>query len=712
MSCLELSKYITLDKNTIDSPNLCDRFDEEDLRKIGNWCFDSYYRDRQSRQRWYKRTEGALELAMQVQKDKTFPWQNCSNIIFPLVTIAALQFHARAYPTIVSGKRVVKCQVIGPDPEQIEQPRADRISDHMSWQLLEQDECWEEEQDKALLNVAIVGCGFKKSYYDAGLGHNVSTYVHAKDLVFDYWAKSIDSAQTKTHIIPMFRNEIYSRCKAGVFSDILNEPWYEADATPRQNDFQGQQDDRDGTEQPVPDHDTPFTMLEQHCWLDLDGDGYAEPYIVTFEEASQVVVRIVARFDREEDIDRTKDGSIIRIRAWEYFTKLPFIPAPDGSAMDIGFGVLLGPLNESVNAAINQLFDAGTLANTAGGFLGRGAKIRGGVYEFAPFSWNRVDSTGDDLRKSIYPLPVREPSNVMFQLLGLIIDYSNRVSGTTEINVGENIGQNTPAETARNMSEQGQKIYTAIYKRIWRGMKREFQKLYRLNSVFLSTQFRYGAGGAVISREDYTGSASGVVPVADPNIASEAMRYSRAAALKQLSMGNPAYNADAVEVEVIRSLGVQDPETYYKGVENAPPPQPDVKLQVQQMKTQEGMARLELEKQKFVATLQETARMNSKKMEVMTAQVFKLMEDGKNVEAKQRIDAFRASMEMIREQNKSLDSQIKSLMEIGRNELESRSTFGAGAVPGMEGASGDLGSVQAPGIQSPAAPTGLGAGSF
>src|SRR5690606_31142549 len=227
--------------------------------------------------------------------------------------------------------------------------------------------------------------------------------------------------------------------------------------------------------------------------------------------------RIVCRFDRIEDIHYNNQNEIIKIDAWEYFTKIPFIPSPDGGALDIGFGTLLGPLNESVDAAINQLFDAGTLANTAGGFLGRGAKIRGGVYEFSPFDWQRVDSTGDDLRKSIFPLPVREPSNVMFQLLGLIIDYTNRISATTEINVGENVGQSPPAETSRTMNVNGQRIYSAIFKRIWRSMKLEFRKLYQLNSVFLPVSVQFGAAGRSIGREDYRGSAAQVVPFADPS---------------------------------------------------------------------------------------------------------------------------------------------------------------------------------------------------
>jgi len=188
------------------------------------------------------------------------------------------------------------------------------------------------------------------------------------------------------------------------------------------------------------------------------------------------------------------------------------------------------------------------------------------------------------------------------------------------------------------------------------------------------------------------------------------MRYARAASLKQLAQGNPAYDTDAVEVEVLRSLGIQDPETYYKGVASAPPPQPDVKLLVQQMKTQADMAKLEFEKQKFMGTLQEQYRVNSGKLEVMAAQVFKLMEDGKNVEAKQRVDGFRASMELIREQNKSLDTQLKSLMEIGKNELETRGTSGVGALPSMEGSPGNAGGFPALGGPSVDPTGGMGGG--
>ena len=194
--------------------------------------------------------------------------------------------------------------------------------------------------------------------------------------------------------------------------------------------------------------------------------------------------------------------------------------------------MLLGPLNESVNSILNQLIDAGTLANTAGGFLGRGVKIRGGQYSFVPYGWNPVDSTGDDLRKNIFPMPTREPSGVLFNLLSLLIDYSNRVAGATDMMMGQNPGQNTPATTSQAMIEQGQKIYNSIYKRVWRSMKQEFQKLYNLNKLYLPEE-KYFKGEQFIQREDFNYPMQDVIPGANPNLTSDNMRLTQANLLKQ-----------------------------------------------------------------------------------------------------------------------------------------------------------------------------------
>lgn len=692
---LNLNKTITLDADVINSPNIADLFDEEDLNTISSICLDDYKADIQSRQGWVGRNNAGMDLAMQIQKNKSFPWAGCSNIVFPLVTIAALQFHARAYPAIVNGRSVVSCRVIGEDPNGTNSITATKIGQHMSWQLLEQDDDWEEQQDIALLNLAVVGSVFKKSYYNASKGYNESDLVLAKDLVLNYWAKSVEDCPVKTHEISLFRNEIYSAVKRKVFCDVLDEEWFKADAPIDVSNAQedsNETDNRAGLTQPQSNSSTPFAGLEQHRWLDLDGDGYEEPYIVTLEKSTGTVLRIVCRFEREEDIERVEGTKeIIQIKATEYFTGYKFIPSADGSVMGIGFGVLLGPLNESVNSAINQLFDSGTIANTAGGFLGRGAKIRGGVYSFSPFQWNRVDSTGDDLRKSIFPLPVREPSAVMFQLLSLIISYTDKISGATDMLTGVNPGQNTPAETSRSMVEQGQKIYSAIFKRVWRGMKWEFRKLYVLNAIYLPEKSAFGGNGQFILRSDYLGSPSAIVPAADPTIASDGQRFARAQMIKAAATGNPAYNQDLVEVGYLQALDVDNIPQLYKGVASLSPPPPDVKVQVEQMKTQVQMAQLQFKKMEYAFNLQEQKRLNDAKIRSLEAQALLLIEQAGGVEKAHDLNVFNSVIEMLQGFNEKLDGTLGPLMQEINNAAAQQdgSQPAGGGVPQLAGPPSD-----------------------
>lgn len=692
---LELEHHIKISKETVDDPNLCSRFTEDDLKKIGGLCYESFERDQQSREGWLKRMEAGLNLALQVQEDKSFPWHGCSNVKFPLVTIAAMQFHARAYPEIINGRSVVQARVVGPDLEGIASAAAERISHHMSWQLLEQQQEWEEDEDRGLLNLAIIGCAFKKSFYDAGRGHNVSEFVMAKDLVLDYWAKSVETARVKTHCIPMYRNEVIERCRRKTFRDIEDDDeynWLHTDATVRFDSTRSITDQRTGIRNPaVSNLDAPYTILEQHCWLDLDDDGYEEPYIVTLEYSSQCVLRIVSRINRIEDVELDDKKRIVRITANEMFTKRSFIPNPDGSLMDIGFGMLLGPLNESVNSAINQIFDAGTISNTSGGFLGRGAKIRGGIYEFSPFSWNRVDSSGDDLRKNLVPLPVREPSSVMFNLLNLLIDYTNRISGSTDALSGINPGQNTPAETARSMVEQGQKIYSAIFKRVWRSMKEEFKKLYVLNSIYLPDNYRFGADGAAVSRDDYRSGMAAVVPAADPMIASEAARFAQARMLKEAAASSAGYDPDAVERRYLRALLIDNPGEVYKGVVGKEQPI-DVRIQVAQLKMQGQQLQLQQQGMQFAAQLQETMRLNNAKIMEFQAKAYQLMEEGKAETEKNRINAFNAAANVLKESNAALSDQISSILQGMTDERANQGT--AGSLLSLEGPGNNTADVQ------------------
>lgn len=694
---LKLNKNLTLNKKTINSPNLTGEFDEQDLKAIGNWVFDGYTLDKQSRFKWEKRTDAAMNLAMQLQKDKNFPWAGCSNIAFPLVTISALQFHARAYPTIISGTDIVKMRVVGQDADGKEQDRADRVSRHMSYQVLEEDTAWEEQHDRLLLILGIVGCSFVKTYRDPALGHNVSELVMARDLVLNYWAKSVESCSRKTHRIPLSRNTIRERVLSEIYRDVLEDHWYQEFSIPTLNRQQQHANKRTGEDQPTKaDETTPFMGLEQHCQVDLDGDGYAEPYIITVEETSKTVLRIVSAVAREADIERVQTGqykgAIVRVRGEEYFTKYSFLPSPDGGIYDLGFGILLGPLNESVNSLINQLVDAGTMQNTAGGFLGRGAKIRGGVYTFAPFQWNRVDSTGDDLHKSIFPLPVREPSNVLFQLLGMLVNYTQRISGATDTMVGESPGQNTPAQTTQTMVEMGMKIYNAIFKRVWRSMKEEFRKLYILNAVYMDQDAAFGKSQAV-TKADYQGDPNKVVPAADPNITSEAQMIQHAMGLKQIAASTPGYDQSYVERKLLRAMKVDDIDSVYPGPGSpkATPMGQDPKLAIQEQKTQLGQAKLELEKTQWVGDLMESKRKNDAEILALEAGAAKDMAMAQGADVGKQIAILDAVLAARKQHSEALNKQISMVLEQHNNDRQRQHDAQQGAMDRMVAGPNDTG---------------------
>lgn len=698
---LTLDRKIPLTKENVEAQNLATKLSEDDLARLGTWCLEGYQRDLGSRMRWERRMQAAMNLALQLQEAKNFPWPDCSNIKFPLVTIAALQFHSRAYPMIIQGTEVVRYKIWNPDPAGQEAARADRISKYMSWQLLEEDEDWEEQEDRMLLQLPIMGCAFKKTYYNAALGYNDSELVSAFDLVLDYWAKSVETCGRKTHRIPMYRNEIYERVMTGVFLDVRDKDWFLAPAQVPTEEGDVQEDTRLGMEPPASDEITPYTFLEQHCWIDLDKDGYAEPYIVTLEMSSGQVVRIVSRVERfDVDIDRNARGDVIRIRASEYFTKYSFIPSPDGGVYDMGFGILLGPLNESVNSIINQLVDAGTLNNLGGGFLGRGAKIRGGVYRVAPFQWARVDSTGDDLRKNIMPLPTKEPSQVLFQLLGLLINYTERVSGSTDVMMGQNPGQNTPAYNMQVMAEQGMKVYSNIFKRIWRCAKGEYKKLFELNALYMPSSVRYGEQGGMAIRADFTQGSSYITPIADPNITSEAMRMAQIQAVAQRAMGVPGYSIPNVEMAFLKGLRVEAPETLYPGPDKVPP-LPNPKVQVEQMKLQGQQLALQQKQQQFILTMQEEHRLNTAKIVQLEAQAHQFLANADGVATGHQIAAFEAAIGAAKAHSEHLRGMIAAMQK----EMQSGQQGNEGQPPAQPGSMGGL--EASPGN---AAPTGMGTG--
>jgi chaperonin GroES len=681
----------TLKLNDIaTSQNVALLLSEEEVKEIGDTCLREYRADKFSRAEWEDRYAEAMKMALQVMEEKTFPWAGASNVKFPLITIAAMQFHARAYPATIPSSEVVGCRVIGEDLDGKKQARADRIAEHMSYQRMEEDTQWEESHDKLLLAMSILGCAFKKTYYDSTKEVQISELVLPKDLVVDYYAKSLETASRVTHVLYLSPNTLWERQKAGMYLETS-----ERRETPEQSGpIEAVTNEVSGLTQPATDKDTPYKILEQHRFLDLDDDGYAEPYIVLFREDTGEVLRIVARFYKE-NIRYDEKVQLQKIIPESFFTKFSFIPSPDGGFYDMGFGLLLGGLSASIDSLINQLIDAGTMSNTAGGFLGKGVKIRGGDYSFRPNEWKRTDSTGEDLVKNIFPLPVREPNAALLQLLTLLIDFGTKIGMATDPMVGVSPGQNTPAETSRNTIAQGEKVFNSIYKRTYRAMREEFRKCYRLNYFYPPANGRYEYGtsngqGGVAYIEDYYDTDKGVVPSADPFVTSDEMKTQQAMLLAQRAGQVAGYDKYQVEKRLHSALKVEGTELLFPNPKGpkavAPPPNP--KMQIEQMRMQNLDSERKYKQMKALLDLQEEARLNDAKIAKLHADAAKLMSEVQGAEAEQKLKAI--ELQIQHEKNKqdgmlSLIDLIKETQNGNSNGMGGMAGNGANKAPdGMD----------------------------
>lgn len=651
--------------NYIDDVNIAEHLDDELLNKIGSDVYAGFDLDLGTRVDWDKAMEEWLKLAKQTVEPKTYPWPKASNVKYPLLSTAAMQFGARAYPSLVpSNEQVVKARIIGKDPSGEKLDRAERVSVYMSYQLMDEMEGWEEDMDKMLIMLPILGTLFKKTYWDSVKKVNCSRLVLPKNLVVNYWARDLLTAERVTEIIEMSPRVLKERQMAGLFLDVdLGEAPQPVELIQTKEVYA----------QPAQDDTTPYTVLEQHTYLDLDNDGYKEPYIVTIHKESAKVLRIVARFDVEsfvwkEGTEDTEKPVLVKIEPIQYYTKFGFIPNPDGGFYDMGFGCLLGPLNESVNTLINQLVDSGTLHNLQSGFLGKGLRLKMGESRFTPGEWKSVNATGDDLRKQIVPLPTKEPSSVLFQLMGALITSGKELASVAEIFVGKMPGQNTPATTTMASIEQGMKVFTAVYKRIFRSLSEEFRKLYRLNSIYLQKEQYVGILDIQIGQDDFNTQDHDIFPGADPQAISSTEKLMKAQGLMELlpsGLLNP--------VEVIKRVLVAQEQPNYEQLllpqvmetGQPPEPQPDPKLQEMQMKGQ-------LEQQKIQQQGEATQhKMQLEQADKVTQLQMKAAEHAQDMEHKAQMNNLEAGIAQHKQAIFSVEGQQKLNLQAaeGRQKL-------------------------------------------
>lgn len=555
---LDLSKVVM-------SPNVVDDLSKTDLRRIADDVCEWYRRDKDSRAQWERETEMVIELARLDAKTKDFPYPGSSNVKYPITSVAALQFAAKAYPEFVRNGKTLGIATVGKDPEGTKEAKADRVEEFMNWQLLVESTEFEENLDKLFHTLPLVGMAFKKTYYNPITRRNVSDLCQYDEIFINNNVKSLEEARHITHKLSKHKSWIIEQIRYGVFSEIDEEKL-----------------DNTGA---LGEGDETHTILEQHCWLDLDGDGYEEPYIVTVLEKTRDVLRIVARFDPGK-VELNAKQQVQCIHPNQYFTDFMYIPNPDGSYWGIGIGHLLFGVNEAINTLFNQIIDAGRFGNMPTGLIGRGLRIKGGELKIRPGLLVKLDTalTGP-IRDEIHMFDFKDPSPVLFQLLNQLIEGAKELASINATNTGSAQVQNVAQGVMASQLDQGNKVQTGIHRRLYRGLKKEFEKFFHLNSIYLdqSKYINVLDDQLAISKDDFDMDSFDISPVADPQMSSDSQRIQRSQHLMELgddmAYGPLLNKHEALQrhLEDLRYTGIErliiapDP--------NAPPPPDILKLQ-------------------------------------------------------------------------------------------------------------------------------------
>lgn len=651
-------RLMELLNKSIIKGNIADELTPEQRTKLGERVCREHDIDKTSRSDWETRLGEAMKIALQIAEKKNYPWPNASNIKYPLVITAAIQFNARAYPAIVSGDAVVKGKPIGNDrglqaqdeqgpvyqenpetgepmpvweiPPGFKRARAERVGRHMSWQCLEEMDEWEPETDKLLVIVPIVGLAYRKTYFSRDKARNVSELVTADRLIVNHGAKSLADAPRTTEYITLYPHEIETRKRKGLFLDVELGP--------------AQQNSEEKPQPDPNDDDAPHTFYEQHRRWDLDGDGYPEPYIVTVHRDTAQVVRIIARFE-EDGIETNRQGEVAKIEPVDYYTKYSFIPNPDGGFHDIGFGWLLQPLNESINTTINQMVDAGHLENTPSGLIGGGFSIRGGNQRFRPGEFKQVTSHGGNIRDNVYQFDFKGASPTLFQLLGLLLEASSDITSVKDVMTGEAGPQNEAASSRFARIEQGMKVFTAIYKRIFRSLKQEYKKLYRLNGIYLPKEsyFTLHDEPEAIAQQDYLAGDSDVVPVADPASVSDTMKMIKAEMIAEFR-DDPYVEPIEARRRIFEAANISDVDTLLR--EQAPP---DPRIAAEADKLDIEKEKVGIEAIKAEADIAKTE-----------AEILKIEAEIEKIMAEAETEGMRPQMEMIKERVGLAKEELKA----------------------------------------------------
>ena len=550
------SATINFDPSAVNQPggeghgdNLAELLPDDVLGKLGSELSENYATYKAARSDWEDSYTKGLDLLGFKYENPTQPFQGASGATHPVLAEAVTQFQAQAYKELLPATGPVNTRVIGLANRQKEDQSV-RVKEFMNYQLMDVMKEYEPEFDQMLFYLPLSGSAFKKVYYDELLGRAVSKFVPADDILVPYTATSISDSEAVIHVIKMSENDLRKKQVAGFYVDIELQPGYneETEVEKKERELEGVKRTRD---------EDIFTILEIHTDLDLEGfedkdstgeeTGIRLPYIVTLELGSREILSIRRNYAAEDPLKKKQ----------EYFVHFKFLP---GMGF-YGFGLIhmIGGLSRTATTALRQLLDAGTLSNLPSGFKQRGIRVRDEAQSIQPGEFRDVDAPGGNIKDAFMPLPFKEPSATLLQLMGTVVAAGQRFASIADMQVGDG-NQQAAVGTTIALLERGSRVMSAIHKRLYVAMKSEFNLLAGVFKTYLPKEYPYDVVGGQrnIMVADFDDKVD-IIPVADPNIFSQSQRISLAQTELQLAQSNPGmHNLYEAYRHMYEAIGVKN----------------------------------------------------------------------------------------------------------------------------------------------------------
>ena len=541
--------------------NLTNILDECDLRVLSSEVTKAFEEDKDSRDEWLTTFADGLDLLGIKSEDRDQPFPGATGVTHPLLAEAATQFQAQAYKELLPANGPVKTKVVGAETSEI-MAQCTRVKEFMNYQITEIMQEYDPDMDSLLFYLPLAGSAFKKVYFDSLLGRATASFVKAEDLVVSYDTTNLETSPRITHIINMTGNDIRKMQLSGVYREIDIGTVGQGESDEAKDKI----DELQGLSKPTSDYNE-YTLLEAHVNLELEGvDEYdfAVPYIVTILEDSGEILAIRRNWEQGDELFNKK----------EYFVHYKFLP---GLGF-YGFGLIhmIGGLTKSATSILRQLIDAGTLSNLPAGFKARGLRVQGEDEPLRPGEFRDVDVPGGVIRDALMPLPYKEPSNVLSQLLGVLVDSGRRFASIADMQVGDIGSQQLPVGTTVAMLERGTKVMSAIHKRLHFAQKKEFRLLARIFSRSLPPVYPYQVAGAdqQIKQTDFDDRVD-IIPVSDPNIFSMAQRVMLAQQELQMAQAAPQiHNLHEAYKRMYEALEIKNIELILPPPPQVPPRDP------------------------------------------------------------------------------------------------------------------------------------------